>query len=110
MVRDESKWEALLSWADEVEKEEEVAAAAAVATATAQQKQKSDPFAFARPREVVLQEKGIDWRKLDTNLEQPSRISHFHFNCPPSHIREKQKDLHFMDQMGFTGMNLRMRG
>ncbi|KAL5983607.1 hypothetical protein ACLOJK_017695 [Asimina triloba] len=51
------------SWADEVEKEE------AEAQAQVQGPQKSNPFGCARPREIVLQEKGINWRKLDEQLQ-----------------------------------------
>ncbi|KAL4339741.1 hypothetical protein GQ457_08G021690 [Hibiscus cannabinus] len=69
MVGRESKGGAVFSWADEVEKEEQEAAAAA----TGQQGQKKpNPFGSARPREVVLQDKGIDWRQLDLHLQQPS--------------------------------------
>ncbi|KAF2304755.1 hypothetical protein GH714_037837 [Hevea brasiliensis] len=59
----------LSSWADEVEKEDEEKARAQV-----QQKEKPNPFGSARPREVVLQEKGIDWRKLDLHLEQQASL------------------------------------
>ncbi|XP_011014629.1 PREDICTED: uncharacterized protein LOC105118383 [Populus euphratica] len=58
---------AAFSWADEVEREEEEQA-----RFQEHQKQKPDPFGSARPREVVLLEKGIDWRKLDIHLQQPS--------------------------------------
>lgn len=58
---------AAFSWADEVEREEEEQA-----RFQEHQKQKPDPFGSARPREVVLLEKGIDWRKLDFHLQQPS--------------------------------------
>jgi hypothetical protein len=60
---------AAFSWADEVEKEEEEQA-----RFQENQKQKPNPFGSARPREVVLQEKGIDWRKLDFDLQLPSHI------------------------------------
>ncbi|XP_048227116.1 uncharacterized protein LOC8267660 isoform X2 [Ricinus communis] len=70
MVESESKTGGgpvvLLSWADEVEQEE--------AQCQLQQKQKPNPFGSARPREVVLQEKGIDWRKLDLHLRQTSLL------------------------------------
>ncbi|CAK7348383.1 unnamed protein product [Dovyalis caffra] len=62
---------AAFSWADEVEKEEEEQA-----RFQEQQKQKSNRFGSARPREVVFQEKGIDWRKLDFHLQQPSHMRH----------------------------------
>ena len=64
------------SWADEVEREEREQAA------TMQQQQqppppeeakreqiKPDPFGAARPREVVLAEKGVDWRARDRELD-----------------------------------------
>ncbi|KAL3572342.1 hypothetical protein D5086_026246 [Populus alba] len=60
---------AAFSWADEVEKEEEEQA-----RFQEHQKQKPNPFGSDRPREVVLQEKGIDWRKLDFHLQLPSHI------------------------------------
>ncbi|XP_058083813.1 uncharacterized protein LOC131231580 [Magnolia sinica] len=53
----------VFSWADEVEKEEEEAQAQLL------QPQKPNPFGFARPREIVLEEKGIDWRQLDEQLQ-----------------------------------------
>ncbi|CAO2184798.1 unnamed protein product [Urochloa humidicola] len=63
------------SWADEVEREEREQEQAAM-----QQQQplrleakreqiKPDPFGAARPREVVLAEKGVDWRARDRALE-----------------------------------------
>ncbi|KAL6968594.1 hypothetical protein U1Q18_034395 [Sarracenia purpurea var. burkii] len=82
MLRMESK--AVVSWADEVEKEEEKVAAATVATATdgdkvcekAKPKPKPNPFGSARPREVILQERGINWRKLDEeDLRTPPAYS-----------------------------------
>lgn len=55
-------------WADEVEKEEEEQSQIHL-----RQHEKPNPFGSARPREVVLQEKGIDWRKFDEKLHhQPS--------------------------------------
>lgn len=54
-------------WADEVEKEE-----AEESRIRVREQKKPNPFGSARPREVVLQEKGIDWRKLDEELHQPS--------------------------------------
>ncbi|KAF6166292.1 hypothetical protein GIB67_008720 [Kingdonia uniflora] len=49
------------SWADEVEKEEE--------ETHHHHHQKRNPFDSARPREV-----GIDWRRIDQILHQPSKI------------------------------------
>ncbi|KAF9669283.1 hypothetical protein SADUNF_Sadunf14G0091600 [Salix dunnii] len=60
---------AAFSWADEVEKEEEEQA-----RFQEHQKQKPNPFGSARPREVVLQEKGIDWRRFDFDCQLPSHI------------------------------------
>ncbi|XP_077242809.1 uncharacterized protein LOC143883333 [Tasmannia lanceolata] len=58
------------SWADEVEKEEEEEARAQLLEQHKPNK-KPNPFGSARPREVVLQEKGIDWRKLENqNLRE----------------------------------------
>ncbi|KDP28230.1 hypothetical protein JCGZ_14001 [Jatropha curcas] len=73
MVESESRLDRQVhsSWADEVEKEEEEVAQA---QAQLQQKQKPNPFGSARPREIVLQEKGIDWRKLDLHLQQKSPL------------------------------------
>uniref|UniRef100_A0A2N9FFR7 Uncharacterized protein n=1 Tax=Fagus sylvatica TaxID=28930 RepID=A0A2N9FFR7_FAGSY len=73
----ESKYGFALSWADEVEKEEE-------AQTQEHQKQKTNPFGSARPREVVLQERGIDWRKLDQDLQPPSNIRNKARNEKPS--------------------------
>ncbi|CAO2203333.1 unnamed protein product [Urochloa humidicola] len=64
------------SWADEVEREErEQAAMQQQAQQPPPRKEpkkeqiKADPFGAARPREVVLEEKGIDWRARDRELE-----------------------------------------
>ena len=62
---------AAFSWADDVEKQEEEEAHAQPHQI---QKQKANPFGSARPREVVLQERGIDWRKLDQDLIHLSNI------------------------------------
>ena len=75
MVGRESKSGSVFSWADEVEKEEqEEEEAAGSGQAEVQTKQKPNPFGSARPREVVLLEKGIDWRKPDLHLQQPSPL------------------------------------
>ncbi|MBA0636343.1 hypothetical protein Godav_005307 [Gossypium davidsonii] len=66
-MRRGSKGGSYFSWADEVEKEEQEAA-------VAQWQKKPNPFGSARPREVVLQEKGIDWRQLDLHLQQASPL------------------------------------
>ncbi|RWW14345.1 hypothetical protein GW17_00021886 [Ensete ventricosum] len=42
-----------------------------------------NPFGNAKPREVLLQEKGIDWRKIDRELEH-RRVERFRFlHCSP---------------------------
>ena len=70
----EMKVGSAFSWADEVEKEEEEAR---IRTC---ERQRSNPFGSARPREVVLQEKGIDWRKLDQDLHRSSNMRYL-FLC-----------------------------
>eukprot|EP01018_Ginkgo_biloba_P036820 Gb_28173 [translate_table: standard] len=47
---------------------------------------KPNPFGSARPREAVLAEKGLDWRKLDSELEarSTSRPSSAHSSRPTS--------------------------
>ncbi|XVF22125.1 hypothetical protein REPUB_Repub12eG0146900 [Reevesia pubescens] len=79
MVGRETKFGgSVFSWADEVEKEDEEEAAAATIGAGGSQaqvhqyKKRPNPFGSARPREVALQEKGIDWTTLDLHLQQPS--------------------------------------
>ncbi|KAL5700902.1 hypothetical protein ACHQM5_026301 [Ranunculus cassubicifolius] len=54
-------------WADEVEKEEQEEYLNNLTRL-----QKSNPFGSARPREIVLQEKGVDWREIDQKLVQSS--------------------------------------
>ena len=71
MERESKYGFAAFSWADEVEKEEEEEAQAQPHQI---QKQKTNPFGSARPREVVLQERGIDWRKLEQDLIPLSNI------------------------------------
>ncbi|XP_031498403.1 uncharacterized protein LOC116262988 [Nymphaea colorata] len=65
------------SWADEVEKEEALQSQ----TRKTEEKEeeslrikKQNPFGSARPREIVLQERGIDWRSLDTSFHSTQRI------------------------------------
>ncbi|KAF8724356.1 hypothetical protein HU200_021388 [Digitaria exilis] len=62
------------SWADEVEREEQeqVAMQQQQPPRIEEKKReqiKPDPFGAARPREVVLAEKGVDWRARDLELE-----------------------------------------
>jgi Plant specific eukaryotic initiation factor 4B len=46
---------------------------------------RSSPFGTARPREEVLKEKGLDWRKFDTEVEQKgSRPTSSHSSRPSS--------------------------
>ncbi|KAF4364529.1 uncharacterized protein LOC115708082 [Cannabis sativa] len=63
MTESRRKSVCILSWADEVEKEEEEEAQADLLCQT--KTQKPNPFGSARPREVVLKERGIDWRVID---------------------------------------------
>jgi hypothetical protein len=42
---------------------------------------KVNPFGNAKPREVILQEKGRDWRKIDLDLEH-RRIDRYYAVCP----------------------------
>jgi len=46
---------------------------------------KVNPFGDAKPREVILQEKGKDWRKIDLELEH-RRIDRYAPNLPHIHI------------------------
>ncbi|KAL3627042.1 hypothetical protein CASFOL_028405 [Castilleja foliolosa] len=39
-------------------------------THVASEKPKVNPFGNAKPREVLLEEKGLDWKKIDLDLEQ----------------------------------------
>ncbi|KAF8661810.1 hypothetical protein HU200_056765 [Digitaria exilis] len=60
------------SWADEVEREEREQVAMQQVRRMEEKKReqiKPDPFGAARPREVVLAEKGVDWRARDLELE-----------------------------------------
>ncbi|RLM93653.1 hypothetical protein C2845_PM08G11260 [Panicum miliaceum] len=60
------------SWADEVEREEREQAAMQQQQQPQEAKReqiKADPFGEARPREVVLAEKGVDWRARDRELD-----------------------------------------
>jgi len=62
------------SWADEVEREEREQAGMQQQPPQQQEEArreqiKPDPFGAARPREVVLAEKGVDWRARDRELD-----------------------------------------
>ncbi|KAJ1283510.1 hypothetical protein BS78_03G133400 [Paspalum vaginatum] len=67
------------SWADEVEREErerqEEEEQRRRRGAGTEQQAKADPFGAARPREVVLAEKGVDWRARDRELDLPLRAA-----------------------------------
>ncbi|KAL5227277.1 hypothetical protein ABZP36_015542 [Zizania latifolia] len=76
------------SWADEVEREEgkqrqqeeeeeEENRPSRLGGETREQTTKANPFGAARPREVVLAEKGVNWRARDRDreLDAPSRGS-----------------------------------
>ncbi|PON61674.1 Eukaryotic initiation factor [Parasponia andersonii] len=81
MARNEIRRGCLLSWADEVEKEEQEQEEAT----QAHQTHKPNPFGSARPREVVLQERGIDWRTIDQDLLQPPSSN-------PNRINKRRND------------------
>ncbi|KAL6850372.1 hypothetical protein ACP4OV_020999 [Aristida adscensionis] len=63
------------SWADEVEREEreqqehEQVVMQQQREAKTERQGRADPFGAARPREVVLAEKGVDWRARDRELD-----------------------------------------
>lgn len=63
------------SWADEVEREEREQQQQQEQVAMPQRREakreqsRADPFGAARPREVVLAEKGVDWRARDCELD-----------------------------------------
>jgi hypothetical protein len=65
------------SWADEVEREEReqehMAADQQGREAKKEKQTRADPFGAARPREVVLAEKGVDWRDRDRELDAATR-------------------------------------
>ncbi|KAG6529526.1 hypothetical protein ZIOFF_011731 [Zingiber officinale] len=44
----------------------------AAAEVTVKSRPKTNPFGDAKPREILLDEKGIDWRKIDKDLEHRS--------------------------------------
>lgn len=62
------------SWADEVEKEEALQSQIEKKKEEESLGKKPNPFGSARPREVVLQERGIDWRSLDTSFHGTGRV------------------------------------
>nr|XP_019710361.1 uncharacterized protein LOC109506609 [Elaeis guineensis] len=64
------------SWADEVEREEREEEEVKAFRRKEEEKsnRKPNPFGPARPREVVLEEKGVDWRKLDEELDFHSNL------------------------------------
>ncbi|RWW35800.1 hypothetical protein BHE74_00059224 [Ensete ventricosum] len=53
--------------------------AALAAEITVKPGPKVNPFGNAKPREILLQEKGIDWRKIDMELEHRS-VARFRFS------------------------------
>lgn len=69
------------SWADEVEREEREEEEEKAFRRKEEEKsnRKPNPFGAARPREVVLEEKGVDWRKLDEELDYHSNLRCFSF-------------------------------
>lgn len=72
------------SWADEVEREErEEAQKQSIRLFESKTRsRKPNPFGAARPREVVLEEKGVDWRKLDQDLDHTHSNLRFHLSIP----------------------------
>lgn len=100
------------SWADEVEKEEEEEEKAQ-AHLLHQQKptKRPNPFGSARPREIVLQERGIDWRNLDHQLQSsnlrsssspPSQNPLFHLSNPNRSFQLIIKLLHVLIAANLT--------
>ncbi|KAF3340555.1 Plant specific eukaryotic initiation factor 4B [Carex littledalei] len=78
------------SWADEVEREEEREKENQIRIQREKQIgeniKKSDPFGAARPREVVLEEKGVDWKILDQDFNFDSSIR----ECKTKRIPKKK--------------------
>jgi hypothetical protein len=70
------------SWADEVEREEREQQLQSVMEQQGREAKKeqhqtrADPFGAARLREVVLAEKGVDWRALDRELDAAATRGH----------------------------------
>ncbi|CAH2038016.1 unnamed protein product [Thlaspi arvense] len=68
-------------------------------TPTAVKTSKPSPFGAARPREQVLAEKGLDWKKLDSEIEakkgssQTSRPSSAHSSRPSSAQSSRSESL-----------------
>ncbi|KQK04100.2 eukaryotic translation initiation factor 4B1 [Brachypodium distachyon] len=81
------------SWADEVEREEQQLYEQQQQPAPPPRREeknepaKTDPFGAARPREVVLAEKGVDWRARDRELESSRRSA----ACRTSRTRARGK-------------------
>jgi hypothetical protein len=71
------------SWADEVEREEREQQLQSLMEqqgreAKEEEQTRADPFGAARPREVVLAEKGIDWRARDRELDAAATREDMH--------------------------------
>ncbi|KAJ0253340.1 Eukaryotic translation initiation factor 4B2 [Hirschfeldia incana] len=65
-------------------------------TETAVKTSKASPFGAARPREQVLAEKGLDWKKLDSDIEAKkgsSRPSSAHSSRPSSAHSNRSESL-----------------
>ncbi|XP_038693940.1 eukaryotic translation initiation factor 4B2-like [Tripterygium wilfordii] len=63
---------------------------------------KANPFGAARPREDVLAEKGLDWRKLDLDIEskKTSRPTSQHSSRPSSVQSNRSEGPGAMQQLG----------
>ncbi|XP_078158897.1 uncharacterized protein LOC144554453 [Carex rostrata] len=91
------------SWADEVEREEErekenqIRIQREKHIGEKENIKKSDPFGAARPREVVLEEKGVDWKILDQEFNFDSSIRECKTkkkpNKKPLHIQNSRTNL-----------------
>ncbi|PIA51639.1 hypothetical protein AQUCO_01100477v1 [Aquilegia coerulea] len=60
---------------------------------------KVNPFGDAKPREVLLQEKGMDWRKIDFELEHRSVDRHSSLNISLRHFSLMERNNHGMHQI-----------
>ncbi|XP_038703735.1 eukaryotic translation initiation factor 4B2-like [Tripterygium wilfordii] len=67
---------------------------------------KANPFGAARPREDVLAEKGLDWRKLDLGMEskKTSRPTSEHSSRPSSVQSNRSEGLGAMQQLGMENV------
>jgi Plant specific eukaryotic initiation factor 4B len=77
------------SWADEVEREEEQEMKMQtnqlpIPIQRGMRVEKPDPFGAARAHEIILEEKGVDWKKLDQDFDfgfdSSIRLVIYHFD------------------------------